>query len=106
MELLAGVYTQGLGDHKEREMNMMANLSETKPKLQLGVRVGLYGLVTRVFWVLKEVWSWLVGNVADDISPRIQGAATSTKDKVNDVLPSGIKNAAGSVGDRANIVGR
>lgn len=45
------------------------------------------------------------GNVTDDIGPRVQGAANSTKDKVNDVLPSGVKNAAGSVGDRANIIG-
>lgn len=45
------------------------------------------------------------GGVADDIGPRVQGAATSTKDRVNDSLPSGVKNAAGSVSERANIAG-
>lgn len=45
------------------------------------------------------------GNVVDDISPRVQGAASSTKDKVNDVLPHQVKNAAGSAGERINIAG-
>lgn len=45
------------------------------------------------------------GNVADDIGPRVSGAASSTRDKVNDTLPSGVKNAAGSVSERANIAG-
>jgi hypothetical protein len=46
-----------------------------------------------------------VGNVADDIKPRVQGAASSTKETISNVLPSGVKNAAGSVGDKANIAG-
>ena len=46
----------------------------------------------------------LAGNVADNISPHIKGAAGATKDKLGDAA-SGVASAAGAVKDRANIAG-
>jgi len=45
------------------------------------------------------------GNVVDDVTPRVHGAASSTKETISNVLPSGVKNTAGTVGDKANIAG-
>jgi uncharacterized protein YjbJ (UPF0337 family) len=45
------------------------------------------------------------GNATDDIGPRVQGAASSTKETLSNVVPSGVKNAASTVGDKANIAG-